>query len=67
MTIIGAGFSGHAAARKLAQYLDEALPRVGGRTLMDKVGANLGCAYFGPTQDGIIFTQSMSWNFNFAK
>jgi len=60
IAIIGAGISGLSAARKLIQHgftnykIYEASDRVGGRTLVDDDGTDLGGAYFGPTQDGII-------------
>jgi monoamine oxidase len=60
VAIIGAGISGLAAARILTKAgitnfkVYEASDRVGGRTLVDEDGTDLGGAYFGPTQDGII-------------
>jgi monoamine oxidase len=60
VAIVGGGLSGLAAARCLvqAQYTDfkvyEASTRVGGRTLTDSDGTDLGGAYIGPTQDRIM-------------
>jgi monoamine oxidase len=60
IAIIGAGISGLSAARLLAKNgfhnykIFEANDRVGGRTLVDGDGTDLGGAYFGPTQDRIL-------------
>ena len=63
VAIVGAGFAGLTAARKLAAAgkevcVLEARDRVGGRTLNHKVGkgviAELGGEYVGPTQDRVL-------------
>jgi len=60
VAIIGAGISGLAAARLLANNgvtnfkVFDANDRVGGRTFVDEDGTDLGGAYIGPTQDRIM-------------
>lgn len=60
VAIVGAGVSGLSAARFLQKsgfnnyIVLEASDRVGGRTLVDSDGTDLGGAYFGPTQFRIL-------------
>jgi monoamine oxidase len=61
VVVVGAGLSGLCAARELKRHaphlrvvVAEASSRVGGRTLVDEDGTDLGGGYFGPTQDRIM-------------
>ena len=60
VAVVGAGLSGLSVARCFCQHnftdfkLFEASSRVGGRTLSDQDGTDLGGAYVGPTQDRLM-------------
>jgi monoamine oxidase len=61
VVVVGGGLSGLCAVRELKRHAPhlktvilEANSRVGGRTLIDEDGTDMGGGYFGPTQDRIM-------------